>query len=105
MSTPGIEKARSLGARKGMIMHLGLIVLVIFGSAVLAWLYQRSPQRVQAANTTQVATTKEPEGVAQDGTNVWVAEPGCIEEATGRRGRMSMKCASGTGGIATSRSR
>ena len=62
MSTQGIEKARSLGARKGMIMHLGLIVLAIFGSVVLVWSYQRSPQRAQAANTTQVATTKDPEG-------------------------------------------
>ena len=58
-------------------MRLGLLVLVTFGSAALTWLILRVPQSAHAATTTEYATTKEPLGVAQDGTNLWVAEPGC----------------------------
>jgi len=60
-----------------MIVRLGLMVLVTFGGAALTWLLLHIPQHAQAATLTQVATTKEPMGVVQDGTNVWVAEPGC----------------------------
>ncbi|GAC1345192.1 MAG: hypothetical protein NVSMB27_07080 [Ktedonobacteraceae bacterium] len=82
MSEHRIGMARSRGVRRGMIVRLSLMVLVTFGSVALTWLLLHTPQHAQAATPLQVATTKEPEGLVQDGTNVWVAEPGCDLEIT-----------------------
>ncbi|HLX56079.1 MAG TPA: hypothetical protein VKR83_03565, partial [Ktedonobacteraceae bacterium] len=82
MSEQRMGTARSADARRGTIVRLGLIVLVTFGSAVFVWLSLHITQHAHAATVTEVATTLEPQGVVQDGTNVWVAEPGCDLDIT-----------------------
>src|SRR5579884_1219644 len=61
----------------GMLIRLVLALLTTCGSIALAWTLLNPHDNVQASGIAEVATATYPWGVAQDGTHVWVAEPGC----------------------------
>src|SRR5690242_17956330 len=70
-------KARSSGAKVGMIVRLVLALLTTFGSVALAWTLLNPYDNAQATGIVEAATTMTPWGLAQDGKHIWVAEPGC----------------------------
>ena len=59
-------------------VRIGLLTaLVIAGSIALALTFLNPHQNARASTAIETATTTNPWGLVQDGTHVWVAEPGC----------------------------
>ena len=61
-----------------MRVRIGLLtVLVIAGSIALALTFLNPHQNARASTAIETVTTTNPWGLVQDGTHIWVAEPGC----------------------------
>src|SRR5438874_10768261 len=69
--------ARLSGTKVGMIVRLVLALLTTFGSIALAWTLLNPYDNAQASGIVEAGTATYPWGLAQDGTHIWVAEPGC----------------------------
>ena len=61
----------------GMIVRIALALFATLGSVALAWTLLNPHDSARATGLVEVATTTYPWGLAQDGTHIWVAEPGC----------------------------
>ena len=61
-----------------MKVRIGLLTaLVIAGSIALALTFLNPHQNARASTVIETGTTTNPWGLVQDGTHIWVAEPGC----------------------------
>lgn len=70
--------SRSAGARTGLVVRIGLVLLAVVGSVMLAWTLVGSHQGARAAGVNEYQTTQAPWGVAFDKSgHIWVAEPAC----------------------------
>src|SRR5437588_6198633 len=68
---------RSSGIKVGMIVRIALALFATFGSIALAWTLLNPHENARASGLVEVGTNNNPWGLVQDGTHVWVAEPGC----------------------------
>ena len=70
-------RTRSSGVKMGMIVRIALALFATFGSIALALTLLNPHDEARASGVVEVGTNKNPWGLVQDGTHIWVAEPGC----------------------------
>jgi hypothetical protein len=60
-----------------MIVRIAFALFTTFGSVALAWTLLNPHEDAHATAIVELATATYPWGLVQDGTHIWVAEPGC----------------------------
>src|SRR5437764_2565434 len=70
-------RTRSSGVKVGMIVRVALALFATIGSVALALTLLNPHDNARASGVVEIGTNKNPWGLVQDGTHIWVAEPAC----------------------------